>query len=75
MSLIGVAAALLGVRLLGDHPSPVAGLMAFAAGGILYLMFDDIAPLSKMRYHWAPALGAPLGFLAGMMVGLSARSG
>lgn len=67
LSFVGIAAALLGDRLLSDSPSLVASLMAFAAGGILYLMFDDIAPLVKMRAHWAPALGAPFGFLVGMI--------
>ena len=39
----------------------------FAAGGILYLIFQDIAPQSKMRRHWMPPLGAVLGFVVGMI--------
>lgn len=37
-------------------------VMLFAAGGILYLTFQDIAPQSKLERHWAPPLGAVLGF-------------
>jgi ZIP family zinc transporter len=48
------------VRLLG-------ATMLFASGGILYLIFQDIAPQSRMQRHWAPPLGAVLGFCAGML--------
>ena len=41
--------------------------MLFASGGILYLVFQDIAPQSHMRRHWAPPLGAVLGFCLGML--------
>jgi len=41
--------------------------MLFAASGILYLTFQDIAPLSKMKKNWYPALGASLGFLVGII--------
>ena len=34
----------------------------FAAGGILYLTFQDIAPQARLEHHWAPPLGAVLGF-------------
>ncbi len=65
LSFSGVCAALLGRYLLTGSPGLVAGLMLFAAGGILYLVFQDIAPLAKMEKHWAPALGATFGFLVG----------
>lgn len=32
------------------------------AVGILYLTFQDIAPQSRLERHWAPPLGAVLGF-------------
>ncbi|MFH1868154.1 MAG: divalent cation transporter [Candidatus Omnitrophota bacterium] len=67
LSLIGIFAALLGVYLLTDSPKLIAALMLFSAGGILYLIFQDIAPLSKMKNHWLPALGATIGFLVGMI--------
>lgn len=50
-----------------DHKSILGGVMLFASGGILYLLFQDIAPQSRLARHWAPALGAVLGFAAGMM--------
>ena len=40
--------------------------MLFAAGGILYLTFEDIAPEARLDRHWAPPLGAVGGFLLGM---------
>ena len=47
--------------------------MLFASGGILYLIFQDIAPQARLERHWAPTLGAVLGFcfamLAEMFVG------
>jgi ZIP family zinc transporter len=41
--------------------------MLFASGGILYLIFQDIAPQSRMQRHWAPPLGAVIGFSLGML--------
>ncbi|ULQ46023.1 hypothetical protein JN531_013040 [Flagellatimonas centrodinii] len=67
LSLLGPAAALLGHLLLQDRVALTAGIMSFAGGGILYLIFQDIAPKVPMRRHWAPALGAVAGFAVGMM--------
>lgn len=67
LSFLGVLAALAGTCFLNNKPGLTAGIMLFAAGGILYLIFQDIAPLSRMRNHWEPALGASLGFLLGMI--------
>ena len=49
-----------------DDPSArldavLGGIMLFASGHILYLMFQDIAPQSRLEQHWAPPLGAVLG--------------
>jgi len=41
--------------------------MLFASGGILYLVFQDVAPQSHLKRHWAPALGAVVGFGVGML--------
>jgi ZIP family zinc transporter len=49
------------------HTAFLGGVMLFASGGILYLLFQDIAPQSRLARHWAPALGAVLGFATGMM--------
>ena len=67
LSFLGLFSALIGRYFLNDHGNLTKGIMLFSAGGILYLIFQDIAPLSKMRKHWEPALGAILGFLIGMI--------
>ncbi|MCF7870722.1 MAG: divalent cation transporter [Candidatus Omnitrophica bacterium] len=67
LSFCGVAGAVLGYLFLGGFPKIIAGLMLFAASGILYLTFQDIAPLAKMEKNWRPALGASLGFLVGII--------
>jgi len=67
LSFLGVIAALFGNYYLSDNPEIVAATMLFAGGGIIYLMFQDIAPLSKMENVRAPALGASFGFLIGMV--------
>lgn len=50
-----------------DHTVFLGGIMLFASGGILYLLFQDVAPQSHLDRHWAPALGAVLGFGLGML--------
>lgn len=67
LSFLGVFCALAGKYFLTGHLKLTNGIMLFSGGGILYLIFQDIAPLSKMRNHWEPALGASLGFLIGMI--------
>lgn len=67
LSFSGVLAAVLGYVLLSNMPQLTASLMLFASGGILYLIFQDIAPMSKLQKSWFPALGVNFGFLAGMI--------
>lgn len=67
MALLGPIAGLSGYFLLSDYPQIVSGIMLFAAGGILYIIFQDIAPQSKLKKHWAPPLGAVAGFLLGVL--------
>lgn len=67
LALLGPLAGALGLLLLADRAALVGGLMLFAAGGILYLMFQDIAPQARLRRRFAPALGAVAGFLAGIV--------
>lgn len=67
VGLLGPLAAAAGHLLLQGHSQLTAGIMSFAAGGILYLIFQDIAPQSRMRRHWTPPLGAVLGFVVGMI--------
>lgn len=64
---LGPLAAWTGHRFLADQPAILGALMLFAAGGILYLIFQDIAPGAKLEHRGAPALGAVLGFLLGLV--------
>lgn len=66
-SVTGVIAALIGYLFLSGHQELVASLMTFSAGAILYLVFQDIAPMAKLRNHWTPTAGATLGFMLGMV--------
>ncbi len=67
LSFTGILAALAGEKLLSGHQNTVNSIMLFAGGGILYLIFQDIAPVSKLKNHWLPATGASMGFLLGMI--------
>lgn len=62
LTALGPVAGLLGYFFLAAHEAVLGGIMLFASGGILYLIFQDIAPQSRLRRHWAPPLGAVLGF-------------
>jgi len=59
---LGPVAGLLGYFFLSDHKALLGAIMLFSSGGILYLIFQDIAPQSHLKKHWAPPLGAVLGF-------------
>jgi len=67
MILPGPVAGILGWAIAPDHPEIVGATMLFASGGILYLLFQDIAPQSRLEKHWAPTLGAVLGFCFAML--------
>jgi len=67
LSFSGIFATILGYVLLSNMPQLTASLMLFSSGGILYLIFQDIAPMSKLEKSWFPALGVNFGFLAGMI--------
>lgn len=64
---LGPVVALAGQFFLTDYPSIIGGVMLFSAGGILYLIFQDIAPQVRLRQRWAPPLGAVMGFLMGLV--------
>lgn len=59
---LGPIAGVLGYLFLSEYQAVLGGLMLFASGGIIYLIFQDIAPQSKLEKHWAPPLGAVFGF-------------
>jgi len=67
LSFSGVLAAISGHYLLSNMPQLTASLMLLSSGGILYLIFQDIAPMSKLQKSWFPALGVNFGFLVGMI--------
>jgi len=67
MAFLGPIAGAIGYFVLSDYQQIISGIMLFAAGGILYIIFQDIAPQSKLKNHWAPPLGAVAGFLLGVL--------
>ncbi|GEA08834.1 divalent cation transporter [Alteromonas sp. KUL42] len=67
MALLGPLCSLIGFYYLVHYPVIVSGIMLFAAGGILYSVFQDIAPQIRMENHWLPPLGGILGFLVGLI--------
>lgn len=67
LSFSGVGAGLGGYVFLRNIPVLTDSLMVFSGGGILYLIFQDIAPLSKMENRWMPALGVNIGFFVGIV--------
>lgn len=64
---LGPIAGIAGHIWLGQHAALLGFIMLFASGGILYLVFQDIAPQARLDKHWAPSLGAVLGFLFGVL--------
>lgn len=60
--VIGPVAGLSGYFFLSGHQAILGAIMLFASGGVLYLIFQDIAPQSRLNRHWEPPLGAVLGF-------------
>ncbi|MDN3555757.1 ZIP family metal transporter [Halomonas maura] len=66
MAWLGPLAGLGGFLWLAPYPSAVAAIMLFAAGGILYSVFQDLAPQARLERHWGPPLGAVMGFALGV---------
>lgn len=66
LALLGPLAGGAGYVWLAGHPAVVAAIMLVAAGGILYAVFEDIAPQAVMKNAWAPPMGAVLGFVLGV---------
>lgn len=64
---LGPAAGLAGMLWVADYPAAVSAIMLFAAAGILYITFQDIAPQARLERHWSPPLGAVAGFLLGLL--------
>ncbi len=66
-ALLGPVAALIGMNFLAQNQVILGGIALFASGSILYLVFQDVAPQAKLEHHWAPAIGAVVGFTIGMV--------
>lgn len=67
LALLGPVAGITGYTYLSELPEVLAGIMLFAAGGILYSVFQDIAPNIKLESRWLPPMGAVLGFVLGLI--------
>jgi ZIP family zinc transporter len=67
MAVLGPIAAVSGYLWLSESPKIIGAVMLFASGGILYSIFQDLAPQVKLENHWAPPMGAVLGFTLGML--------
>ena len=52
---------------LSNEPALISMVMTFSAGGILYLLFQDIAPKVPLRNSWLPPMGALVGFFIGVL--------
>lgn len=74
LTLAGPLSGLLGFYYLPDRPELLGMIMLFASGGIIYLVFEDVAPQAKLENHWSPALGAVFGFLLGLAGHLAVSS-
>lgn len=64
---LGPLAGWVGHSFLSAYPELVGFIMLFAASGILYLTFQDLAPQSRDGDSRLPAVGAVLGFLLGVV--------
>jgi ZIP family zinc transporter len=67
MAMLGPIAGVSGYLWLAHHPEIIAVIMLFASGGIMYSIFQDLAPQVKLEKHWAPPMGAVLGFVLGIV--------
>lgn len=67
MALLGPISGVSGYLWLSEHHDVIAAIMLFASGGILYSIFQDLAPQVKLEKHWAPPMGAVFGFVLGML--------
>ncbi|MBI1393154.1 MAG: divalent cation transporter [Alphaproteobacteria bacterium] len=57
----------IGAGLFLGHPGRLGALMTYCSGGIIYFLFNDIAPKATLKNHWWPPFGALIGFLIGMI--------
>lgn len=65
--LMGPLAAWIGFSWLSTSTATIGVVMLFCSGGILYLIFNDIAPRAHLKHRDFPAIGAVSGFLLGLV--------
>ncbi|WP_404851834.1 MULTISPECIES: hypothetical protein [unclassified Colwellia] len=53
MALLGPIAEVSGFLWLSESPQIIAAVMLFASGGIIYSIFQDLAPQVKLEKHRA----------------------
>lgn len=63
---IGPLAAVVGLTMPEAFSPVIGGVMMLSAGGILYLMFQDIAPQVPLENTMLPPFGSVLGFAVGL---------
>ncbi len=63
---VGPIAAAVGMYALADQPAILGAIMMFSSGGILYLLFQDVAPQVPVERSWLPPFGAVMGFMLGL---------
>ncbi len=64
---LGPMSAWVGFAWLSGNEQTLAMVLMFCSGGILYLIFEDIAPDARTTGEGFPAVGAIIGFLLGMI--------
>ncbi len=67
LSFVGLIFSLLGYIFLKSSPSITAAIMIFSSGGILYLIFEDIAPSFRLKENSLAVLGVNFGFIVGLL--------
>lgn len=67
LGVLGPLAAAIGFFFLQGNTVVIGALALAASGGIIFLVFHDIAPAAFKECHWASTLGAGLGFLVAIV--------
>lgn len=63
---LGPLMAFIGLTMIDTDSALLGAVMLFSAGGILYLLFEDVAPQVPLENAWAPPFGAIAGFALGL---------
>ncbi len=66
MAFIGPVFSMLGTFVFAGADMALGVIMTFSAGGIMYLVFQDIAPRVTYDKSWLPPMGTIVGFMIGL---------